>query len=198
LICRCGHGDLAHTSAGRCVLCSCAHFFDRTVTQPAQSAIAGRAWMIRADPEIRPYIWQRGAIGVSWDIQVEVPHISDAEEMFAFFQSQPNLVHEPDRRLRTTSREMFEFIHKVKIGDIILTPLGSKIYVGKIIGTYEFRPSYLPKAGDPVGHAHIRPVEWLREVLRHDLSSSAQETLTFRQTIREASVHLHEITQLLD
>jgi len=195
MLCRCGHGDLAHTSTRRCVLCDCVRFVDPQAPKPV-SVQGRRAWLVRADPEIRPYIWPRGVIGVSWDIQIEVPAVMDEQEMFEFFRSQRNISHEPDGRLRVTSREMFAFIYDIGVGDYILTPMDSKILIGQILGAYDFRPGLLPSRSNPVGHAHTRAVRWLQEVARHDFSNSAQQTLKFRQTIREASSYLREILEL--
>jgi hypothetical protein len=152
--CKCGHADLAHTSGGRCVLCTCEHYTDPAAASTTQPIAAGRAWMIRADLEIRPYVWQKGMIGVSWGVRVPVPPVVDREEMLEFFRQQPNLAHESEERQRVTSRELFTFVTDVNTGDLVLTPMDSKIYVGRINGPYEFKPNALPSRSNPVGHAH--------------------------------------------
>lgn len=203
MICRCGHQSIAHTSNGRCILCSCTGFQVAAQDGDQSALLANRpprnAWVIRASDDIRALIQPRGAIGVSWSIPSDVSDIRELGSMIRFFREQPHLRHESDARQRSTARQLFTFVHEVEIGDQVLTPIPERklVLVGTVTGSYQFAPEIFPRDRYAMGHPHTREIDWICELPRPGFSTESLKTLSLLPTVIPATRHLEEINRLV-
>lgn len=91
---------------------------------------------------------------------------------------------------------IYAFIHRAKVGDLVIYPptwLERKIYVGEIIGDYEFHKNQSNEYYD------LRPVKWIAAFGREDFSAEALKgirvNLAFFQVRKE--LFLQELEDLL-
>lgn len=86
------------------------------------------------------------------------------------------------------------FVNRMEIGDLILTPYGDNIYFGRITSDYNFDEE---KDNDEEGYPHQRHVEWsVYETLRENLSMKLRLSLKNQRTISDLSKHFDEIEAL--
>ena len=84
------------------------------------------------------------------------------------------------------------FVNEMKIGDVIVTVDGSKVYTGVVSG----EPSYVP---DGQGTERRRPVSWTnaeKPFLRADLSTDAADGLRGQLTLSDLTPSLAEFARL--
>jgi len=85
------------------------------------------------------------------------------------------------------------FLNRVQVGDVMVTPDGSEVYIGVVTSD----PYWLE--GDPPGEARRRSVEWAnpgKPVGRDELSGSAYSKLRTLLTVTDVSQDLAEFTRL--
>ncbi|MBZ0321285.1 MAG: hypothetical protein K8L91_33025 [Anaerolineae bacterium] len=102
----------------------------------------------------------------------------------------------PAASTNTFTSMIYAFIHRAKVGDLVIYPptwLERKIYVGEIIGDYEFHKNQANEYYD------LRPVKWLAAFERDDFSIEALKgirvNLAFFQVRKE--IFLKELEDLL-
>jgi predicted Mrr-cat superfamily restriction endonuclease len=137
------------------------------------------------------------AIGVSWSMPVDVSRIGSPAEMFELFRSQDHLRHESEGRQQNIARQLFTFVRDIRVGDWVLAPLKSDIWIGEISSDYEFNPELFPIGRHPLGHPHTRRVRWLAQADRHDFSAAARKTLALPPTIIQADPHTSEVAHFI-
>jgi len=84
-------------------------------------------------------------------------------------------------------------VNQMEIGDLVLVPDGSEINIGEITSDYRYDASL---ANDTDGYPHQRDVEWLKKLLRTDLSGVLRSSLRAQQTATNLTKHFDEINAL--
>jgi restriction system protein len=92
-----------------------------------------------------------------------------------------------------TSAQIFNFVMRLKKGDIILTPSDGNLLLGEVTGDYFYVKA--PEDGCPFSNR--RPISWKKEVPKDKLSERLRSTLYAWQTIFSLEAHALEIDQLL-
>lgn len=91
--------------------------------------------------------------------------------------------------------QLWNFVVQMAKGDIVLARDSAhrRVVIGNINGDYEYNPAW----GDGCPYEHRRPVNWLKEVSRDDLSQKLKDSMGSLLTIFNASKHIVEIEALL-
>ena len=92
-------------------------------------------------------------------------------------------------RLINWASQLFRFVHEVKEGDLILTPIADtrEILVGVCTGQYRYDPSIeedLP---------HTRSVNWMKRISRDELTGPAKNSSSATLTLFSMNEHRGEI-----
>ena len=91
------------------------------------------------------------------------------------------------------SAQIFNFVVRLKKGDIVLTPTDGKVLLGEVTGDYFYVKT--PEDGCPFSNR--RPVDWKKEIPKDSLSERLKSTLYAWQTVFSLDAHALEIDQLL-
>jgi restriction system protein len=69
----------------------------------------------------------------------------------------------------TNARQMFRFVHEMRVGDIVIYPSKNdrQVHLGRIEGSYQYNPKPEP------GYPNLRPVKWLRSIPRTKFTQGA-------------------------
>lgn len=98
-----------------------------------------------------------------------------------------------DGRQINGASQLYRFVHELSQGDLVLTPVSDtrKIKVGKLSGTYRHSPGLID------GFPHTRPVDWIEEISRDELSVPARNSAGGALTLFSMNEHAREIERLL-
>ena len=149
-----------------------------------------RAWIVRVKREDgnvdSARSLERGDTRVLWPIDV-APGSSIDVIKDALRQMDPEL---SNNSLGNQAGSIHRFITRVQVGDAILMPDGSELYLGVVAGDAEFLSSE---------REWSRPVEWLEEpVSRSEVSPALYSRLRSLLTITEITPNLPELLSYLD
>ncbi len=154
-------------------------------------------WCIypRRDQETYQMFLTQQRIGLGFsnlgDLRTIEPHLES-------FRSKWNKKHwfSPAASTNTFVSMIYSFVHRAKVGDLVIYPptwLERKIYVGEIVGDYEFHKNQANEYYD------LRPVKWIATFGREDFSAEALKgirvNLAFFQVRKE--LFLQELEDLL-
>ena len=118
-------------------------------------------WLVRAgrSGEREEFALEQGVAVIGWDELPDLSGVSSREDVEHLLAR----VHPDDNpnRLRNWAAQIWMFVGRIRSGDLIVLPLKhrSAIAVGRVTGSYEYRPE------NPPGARHVRPVEWIRDDL---------------------------------
>jgi len=87
------------------------------------------------------------------------------------------------------------FVNQMQAGDLVLVPDGDDIYFAEIQGSYYLEAS-VDNTTPTGGYPHQRPVKWLADVSRKELSKSLRSSLKVHRTTADLSQHAAEIDAL--
>ena len=153
------------------------------------------AWVVRAggedQPDVSPVFWDASVAAIGWGTG-DLSQVSNREEI------KDRLRHVyPDwnnRKLGAIAGNIYRFVHKISVGDLIVTPQpegGSDVLIGYCAGHYEYRPGLVVNDDD------VRTVNWRKKVTREDLSERLRKSLVTALTVYCISEHIEEILGLL-
>lgn len=154
-------------------------------------------WCIypRRDQETYQMFLDQRRIGLGFS---NLGDLRNIEPDLESFRSKWNKKHwfSPAASTNTFASMIYGFVHRAKVGDLVIYPptwLEKKIYVGEIIGDYEFHKNHVEKYYD------LRPVKWIAAFGRNDFSAEALKgirvNLAFFQVRKEQ--FLKELEDLL-
>ncbi len=118
-------------------------------------------WLVRAgrSGEREEFALEHGVAVIGWDELPDLSGVSSREEIEELLRE----AHPGDKpnRLRNWAAQIWTFVGRIQPGDLVVLPLKhrSAIAVGRVTGSYEYRPE------NPPGARHVRPVEWIRDDL---------------------------------
>lgn len=142
-------------------------------------------WLARAGQrgEREDFALENNVAVIGWEELSDLSGIATREEL-----EQICFATYPDAKRNTILNwvaQLWAFVKRIQPGDLIVLPLKlrSAIAIGRVIGPYQFQPSYPPAA------RHTRPVEWLttdlpRAALDQDLLYSLGAAMTVCQIQR--------------
>lgn len=89
--------------------------------------------------------------------------------------------HEPPGRVRNYLGQVSNFILKIQMGDVLMTPGSDRtwVYIGEVIS----HPFKVFSVGESCPYPHRRKVEWQSKVRRSALSESVQRSLRSPQAV---------------
>ena len=152
-----------------------------------------RAWLVRPRPhEIyrMPEFKFKNIVAIGW------PGIGDITGMSREDLKQ-TLASAPYRlsglALGNAYATVDILLNQMQKGDLVLVADGADIYFGEISGDYSFDCTV---DNDSDGYPHQRPVVWLTNVSREDLSKELRSALKVHRTAANLSHHYEEIDAL--
>lgn len=139
--------------------------------------------------------WLRGGfVSIGWQDSVHArPGMSLQELTSAIKRTMPDGAN--DRRPRRGAGNLDRFFHQMRLGDVVLTVDGSRVYIGRVTGEPEMRPNV------DGGAVWKRPVEWLnteRPVDRATLPQEIHKPLRALMTLTNVTKHLVAIEDLAE
>lgn len=98
-----------------------------------------------------------------------------------------------DGRQINGASQLYRFVRELAEGDLVITPVSDTrmIKIGELTGPYDYRPDVVE------GFPHVRPVNWLDEFSRDDLSVPARNSAGSTLTLFSMDEHSEEIERLL-
>ena len=118
-------------------------------------------------------------VAIGWPEVQDLHRVDSYDELRARLQkAYPN---QQPGQLRNYLGQVANFILKVRIGDLVVTPGsdGSWVYVGEVIS----HPFKVLNVDESSPYPHRRKVEWLSKVRRSGLPESAQRSLSSSQAV---------------
>lgn len=118
-------------------------------------------------------------VAIGWPEVQDLHRVDSYDELRARLQEA--YPHEPPGRVRNYLGQVANFILKVRIGDLVLTPDsdGSWVHVGEVTS----HPFKVLNVDESSPYPHRRKVEWPSKVRRSDLPESIQRSLRSRQAV---------------
>lgn len=99
---------------------------------------------------------EQGLLFMGWS---NASGLLDCESYDEFRQTVKDVYYGEDSNLRragSAARQLWNFAHVIKTGDLVVVPDGPQFYVGQVTGEAMYNPE-----PDPEDTAYRRPVEWL-------------------------------------
>lgn len=90
--------------------------------------------------------------------------------------------------------QLFRFVHEVKLGDWVIYPSKAdrRVHIGKVTGGYSY------KADGEADYRHRRPVEWLKDVPRVQLSQGALHEIGSAMTFFAVKTYADEFREIVE
>ncbi|MYB15454.1 MAG: restriction endonuclease [Chloroflexi bacterium] len=146
-------------------------------------------WIVRAGGGgvFADSYWEAGIIAIGFARTGDISHLKTPKEiMDAMRGEHPNV---KDRRLHARASQLLRFVHVIKEGDLILTPIrdSREIMIGVCDGPYKY------ESGRHDNNPHIRSVDWKKRIAREKLSNRARNSAGGAQTLFSMNEHRAEI-----
>ena len=91
--------------------------------------------------------------------------------------------------------QVYRFVREMKVGDFVLSPTNKRtVLIGEVTG--EYYPAQRIK--DDCEYKQRRPVEWVKEIHRDDLSRHLRNSLGAHLTVFKLSGHDEELSALIE
>ena len=118
-------------------------------------------------------------VAIGWPEVQDLHRVDSYDELRARLQEA--YPHEPPGRVRNYLGQVGNFILKVRIGDLVVTPDsdGTRVHVGEVIS----HPFKVLNVDESSPYPHRRKVEWLSIAQRSGLPESMQRSLRSRQAV---------------
>jgi len=159
-------------------------------------------WVVRAGDEGQQ---EKGAIEnnivtIGWNRLPDLSIINDYESLEKIYREKyPESEHEKetnyDRSVSLHAGEVWSFIGKIKIGDLVALPskFSEYIHIGEVSGNYEFK-------GYADNIKHTLPVRWIKVVSRNEIPEEFQTSFNTQLTVFAITRHDAEnkIKKLID
>ena len=158
-----------------------------------EEAVVERLWILRPniDRVNRLAEWLReGFCAVGWSEMGPVAAGTERREIMA--AAERAYPDQTSSAIRAAAGNVDRFVNQLDVGNVILVPDGSSIYVGAV----ETEADWLEDV-----QARRRGVEWLnpdRPIQRASLSDAAASSLRTQLTVTDATEHLAEILTLVE
>lgn len=134
-------------------------------------------WMVRAARRGEAFdaFKQQGCVAIGFHAPFDITEAADKEEVQERLRRVN--VDMPDRTLSTNASVLFRFAHDIVIGDRVMTydPGSRRYLIGHVAGPYRYDAA--PQSPDLADKPHQRPVEWVGEISRDDLTPAARNSL---------------------
>jgi len=150
-------------------------------------------WVVRANGgRYSEDFRNNGFVGIGWAEMGDLTRISDVDQLRHLveteYQGSPQSVGQ-------ATGMMWNFAKEFVDGDIVLAPdpsLGT-VLIGRIIGPYEYKPSW----DDACRYLHRRAVKWLAEAERADVREPLKSSLGSMLTVFNVSKHAELVDELI-
>lgn len=156
------------------------------------------AWIVRMHTgggDVVPDGIQRELLLLGWS---DAAGLIECDDYWAFRGIVHEVYYREDgsyRRSGRTARQLWNFIHEMEIGDLVIVPHGPSFYVAEITGS-----AYRNSDGEATDTAHRRPVRWLNSaepIPRAHARSALRSRMKSYMTVTSASDLAAEITDAL-
>jgi restriction system protein len=141
-------------------------------------------WLVKAGNQgtIAEKFQSKKKIAVGWPTLKDFPMIGDWEA----FRSEVKRRLPSDfseQKVGSAAGQLWSFIHIMKPGDFVITPIKStrEVLIGKVTGEYKYEPSF------DAGYPRTREVAWFTPVKWDSIPSSLRNSFTIWQTIAQPS-----------
>lgn len=131
-------------------------------------------------------------IAIGWELMGDLSKIKDDRETFkkklveAYPDTKPGAIN-------TVAGMPYRFCYEMQIGDYVVYPSkDKKIYIGKIVGNYEYNPS-ISKI-----YCNVRKVEWLKSLPRTSVSQGALYEIGSALSLFQVKNYVDDILKFLD
>lgn len=166
----------------------------KTVEKPARGEEpARRAWLIRGthdDKSIVPDWLAGGYCSIGWSELGELP--ADIDRTALVERLRIAYPDAGDGSHRNSASVILRFLQAVRLGDIVLTPNGSDLYIGVVDGPVEYLQGNL--------HPWRRAVDWAnpdKPISRSHVSATVYSKLRTLLTLTDISGDIPELASLL-
>ena len=120
-----------------------------------------------------------GYVAIEWREVRDLHRVDSYDELRARLQEA--YPHEPPGRVRNYLGQVSNFILKIRIGDLVVTPCPDRswVHVGEVVS----HPFKVLNVDESSPYPHRRKVEWGMETRRSDLPESMQRSLRSSQAV---------------
>lgn len=141
------------------------------------------SWLVRPNPiqkdRMKEFL-DKGIIAIGWPRIPNLLSKGKPEIKELLLQEYPEKYTNNSTTLGNITTIVDAFVNQMDFGHYVVVPHGDDIYVGKIIGKYQYDAT---KANEVEGYPHQRKTEWLvgpisRDDLPQDLRSSLRAQMT--------------------
>jgi len=146
------------------------------------------AWLVRAGKygEREDFALQNNVTAIGWDELEDLSAIKTRDELASLLgKTYPD---EKERTLMNWSRQLWDFFHNFKVGDLIAMPSKRRavIFIGEVTGEY-----YYVNDKSSISR-HLRSVKWLGELPRDKFDKDLLYSLSAPPTINRVNVDKSE------
>jgi len=150
-------------------------------------------WVVRANGgRYSEDFRNNGFVGIGWAEMGDLTRISDMDQLRHLVETE---YRGSPQSVGQATGMMWNFTKGFAIGDIVLAPdpsLGT-VLIGRIIGPYEYKPSW----DDACRYLHRRAVKWLAEVERANVREPLRSSLGSMLTVFNVSKHAELVEELI-
>ncbi|MDA2932147.1 restriction endonuclease [Nitrospinae bacterium AH-259-F20] len=152
-------------------------------------------WVVRAgnNNEIAQEVEEQSAVALGWADVSNLSSTSSRDDVKS--KVREAYPHLSEKKVIPSAGQIFRFVHEMKEGDYVLTPIRAtrEVLIGQITGPYEYNPSTIS-----ANYPHARKVKWQKKVSRDDFTSSARNALGSSLTVFTVTPYRQEIRSLLE
>jgi len=150
-------------------------------------------WVVRADGgRYSEDFRNKGFVGIGWAEMGDLTRVSDMDQLRHLVEME---YRGSPQSIGQAAGMMWNFAKEFAIDDIVLAPDPSRgtVLIGRIIGAYEYKPSW----DDTCRYLHRRAVEWLAEPERANIREPVRSSLGSMLTVFNVSRHAELIEELI-
>lgn len=150
------------------------------------------AWLVHTPIEIAESVEKKSQIAIGWVKMGNLNTFKSLSEMQEKYKSTYNV--DSNAKVAMGTGNLHTFVHEMKEGDFLLTPLkvSREVLIGKITSGYLYDKNAISPE-----YPNVRNVTWLKKVSRDDLSQPFRNTIGGLRTVFNVDAHIVEINELL-
>lgn len=148
-------------------------------------------WLVHTPIEIADIVEKNHLVAVGWAAMGDLSALHTREQIKKKYELEYS---ETGAKSRVAAGQLHRFVHEMKKGDIVLTPLKTsrQVLIGEIISDYIHDPKLVSPR-----YPNIRRVKWLKKVSRDQLSVPFRNTIGGIMTVFNVDAHSTEVNKLL-
>lgn len=136
-------------------------------------------WLVRSGKygEREDLNFRQNVVAIGWEELSDLSMVKTREELSTLLhRTYPD---EKDRTVMNWIRQLWDFLHNIKVGDLVALPskLRAVVIVGEVMSEYRYEKDY------PAKSRHVRQVKWLGELPREKFGKDILYSLSAPPTV---------------